>query len=297
MDEFFAGSNAAGSEAIDYIGNDIIYGRQGRIESVRDTNTFGNSEADDLTFQIADQIGSYSGWTIAYNGRKNLVYLFPMSRSEVWVFNNAMRTSRQVTQNVLGQFVEQSEVQKRAGNLSPWMRWKTNHALAFQPTFVMSMLDPSDGLEYVFMGDSSGNIYRMEGTGANGDGGSASQETFWTSKVFSAPLDAEAYNVEGYIKYKKNVAATVTLTLLAQGKTAFDQSITINIPAASTANYWGDPTHYWGGSNYFGVAFQNRLIRQHFDIPGQMNDFQLKVDIIGTGDFNINEIGLRLTAS
>jgi hypothetical protein len=116
FDEFFAGSNASGAESLSYVGNDIIYGRQGRLESVRDTNTFGNSSADDLTFQIADIIGSYSGWTIAYNGRKNLVYLFPTSQSEVWVFNTAMRTSRQVTQNVLSQFVEQSEVQKRAGN-------------------------------------------------------------------------------------------------------------------------------------------------------------------------------------
>lgn len=296
MGEFFAGSNASGSESIEYIGNDIIYGRQGRIESVRDTNTFGNSEADDLTFQIADLIGSYSGWTIVFNGRKNLVYLFPASQSECWVFNTAMRTSRQVTQNVLGQFVEQAEVQKRAGNLSPWMRWKTTHALAFQPTFVQSMLDPASGLEYVFMGDASGNIYRMEGSGTSGDGGSASQETAWTSKVFSAPLDAEVYEIEGYIKYKKNIATTVTLTLMCQGKTAFDQSITVNLPAVSTANYWGD-TKYWGGSNYFGAAFSNRLIRQKFDLPGGSSDFQLKVDILGTGDFNINEIGMRFKAA
>jgi hypothetical protein len=38
----------------------------------------------------------------------------------------------------------------------------------------MSMLDPSDGLEYVFMGDDSGNVYRLEGTGTTGDGGSSS---------------------------------------------------------------------------------------------------------------------------
>ena len=207
-----------------------------------------------------------------------------------------MRTSRQVTQNVLGQFVEQSEIQKRAGNLSPWMRWTTAHSLAFQPTFVMSMLDPVDGLEYVFMGDGSGNVFRMEGHGMAGDGGTSSIDTNWTSKVFSAPLNAEMFDVEGYIKYKKNVAATVTLTFLAAGKTAFNQSITINIPAVDQVNYWGG-ANYWGEQKYWGAAFQNRLIRQHFDAPGQMDDFQVKVDVAGTGDFSINEIGLRFKAA
>lgn len=296
LDEFFANSAASGAEALDYIGNDIIYGRQGRIESVRDTNTFGNSAADDLTFQIADVVGGYSGWTVAFNGRTNLVYLFPAGQSECLVFNNAMRTSRQVSQNVLGQFVEQAEVQKRAGQLSPWMRYKTTHALAYMPTFVQSMLDPVNGLEYVFMGDASGNIYRMEGSGSSGDGGTSAVDTFWTSKVFSAPLDAEVYDVKGYIKYKKDVAATVTLTFLAAGQTAFDQSITINIPAVSGANYWGGSS-YWGGNFYWGAAFQNRLIRQPFDVPAQMSDFQVKVDVTGTTNFNINEIGLRFRAS
>lgn len=295
FNDFFAGSYASGSESLGYVGNDIIYGRQGRIESVRDTAAFGNSEADDLTLEIADAVAGYSGWTTVYNGRLNRVYLFPTGQSECWVFNNAMRTARVLTAGPTNQFVEQSQVTQNVGKLSPWMRWKTTHALAFQPTFAMSMLDPVDGLEYVFMGDASGNIYRMEGTGASGDGGSASVETFWTSKVFTAPLDAEVYDVIGYIKYKKNVAADVTITFQAAGKSAFDQGITVSLPAP-TANYFGG-TVYFGGDYYFGAKFQNRLIRQHIDVPGQMSDFQVKVDVDSVSDFNINEIGLRFTAA
>ena len=287
---------AVGDESVEWVGTDIIYGRPGRIESVRDTNTFGNSSADDLTYQVADVLGAYKSWNIYYNSRTNLVYLFPTNQSEVWVFNNAMRTSRQISQNVLGQWVEQSEVQKRVGSLSPWMRYKTGHSMAFMPTMVMSMLDPSDGLEYIFMGDASGNIYRMEGSGTSGDGGTSPIETTWTSKVFSAPLDAQNWDVEGYIKYKKNQAATVILTILAQGKQAFDQAITINIPAVSNVNYWGG-LNYWGGTNYWGAAFQNRLIRQSFAVPGQMEDFQVKVDITGNTNIDINEIGLRFKAA
>lgn len=294
--EFFAGSGASGAESLEYIGTDVIYGRQGRIESVRDTDTFGNSEADDLTLEIADQIAGYTGWTTVFNSRLNRVYLFPASQSEAWVFNTAMRTSRQLSANALNQFAFQSEVQAKAGKLSPWMRWKTGHTLAFMPTFVQSMLDPADGLEYVFMGDASGNIYRTEGSGADGDGGSADVDVTWTSKVFGAPLDTEMYDIEGYIKYKKNVSATVTLTFQFAGKAASDKSITITIPEVSGANYWGGSV-YWGGSFYWGVPFLNRLIRQQFKVPGCAGDFQVKVAVSGSNDFNINEIGLRARAS
>lgn len=295
--EFFVGSGASGYESLVYTGNDIVYGRQGRIESVTDTSAFGNSEADDLTRQIADQIAAYTGWKCIFNGRLNRVYAFPSGVSEVRVFNTAMLTTRILSANALNKFVLQSQPQNEAGKLSPWMKWKTDHAIAFQPTFVQSMLDPADGLEYVFMGDASGNIYRMEGTGTSGDAGTTSIDTNWTSKVFSSPLDSESFNIEGYIKYKKDLAATVILTFQFAGKTAKDETVTISIPAVTGVQYWGDTNIYWGGDVYWGAQFQNRLLRQYFKVPGQGSDFQLKIDISGVNTFNINEIGIRLVAA
>lgn len=272
--DFYAGSAAAGEEAMAYIGNDVIYGRQGRIESVRDTDRFGDAEADDLTVGIADQVSAYTGWRIVYNGRLNRVYLFPTDVSEVWVFQTAMR----------------------GGQVSPWMRWTTNHALAFRPTFVMSMLDPADGLEYVFMGDATGNLYRLEGSGTSGDGGSTNIATEWLTRLFSAPLDAEFFDIEGYIKYKKRVSATVTLTFEYAGQTASDQIVTIVIPALSGGWFFGG-NYYWGGEIYWGVAFELRMMRQKFLAAGQSNDFQVRALIDGVNDFNINEIGLRFKAA
>lgn len=271
---FYPGSFAAGEESLAYIGNDVIYGRQGRIESVRDTDRFGDSEADDLTAGIADRVAGYTGWRIVYNSRLNRVYLFPMGVSECWVFNPAMRD----------------------GKISPWMLWTTVHPLAFQPSFVMSMLDPSDGLEYVFMGDESGNFYRLEGSGAEGDGGSSDVSVEWLTRLFSAPLDAQIYDVEGYIKYRKNAAATVRLTLEYAGETAFNESVDVTIPALSGAAHFGGD-HYFGVDVFFGVAFENRLIRRKFDIAGQSNEFQLRVEVEGVNNFRINEIGLRFRAA
>lgn len=273
FDDFYPGSAASGDESVAYVGNDVIYGRQGRIESIRDTNRFGDSESDDMTANVSDAVEGYAGWQIVYNSRINRVYLFPEGVSECWVFNTGA-TDQQ---------------------LSRWMRWTTAHPLAFQPTFVMSMLDPADGLEYVMMGDASGNLYRMEGVG-EGDGGSTDIAVEWLTKLHSAPLDSEAYNVEGYIKYRKNLPATVRLNFEYAGMAAFDHAIEIAIPGLTGVPYFGDDI-YFGGDVYFGIAFENRLIRQKFNVPGQGSDLQVRVEVEGSSNFRINEIGLRFKSA
>lgn len=268
--DFYPGSAASGNESVAYIGNDIIYGRKGRIESVRDTDRFGDSEADDLTKPVANSVETYSDWVLTYNSRINRAYAFPSGVSECWALNTAMR----------------------GGEVSPWMRWTTGHPMAFQPSFVMSMLDPLDGLEYVFMGDDSGNLYRLEGSGSDGDGGSADIATEWLTRLFSVPLDAEAYHIEGYLKYRKNVAAVVTLNFEFAGYTASNEQVMVTIPAITDAPHFGGD-HWFGGEVYFGAAFENRLLRQKLMAPGQSSDFQVRLTVEGVTNFSINELGLR----
>lgn len=272
LQEFYANSAAAGDEAVVQAGNDIVYGRQGRIESLIDTDRFGDSEANDLTRGISDRVSGYTGWTLVYNARLDRVYAFPSGVSEVWVLQNAMR----------------------GGSLSPWMRWTTLHGMAFQPTFAMSMLDPNDGLEYVFVGDSSGNFYRLEGSGTAGDGGTQDIAVEWLSKLFSADLNAEMFDVEGYIQYRKAEAATVTLTFEYAGVNIFNEDISISIPSITGRPVYSGGLYYSGGSYYSSIT--GRLSRQPFFVPGQGNAFQIRVKVQGTTDFTINEIGLRFRA-
>lgn len=271
---FYAGSAASGSESIVVIGNDTIFGRQGRLESLVDTNAFGNSVAADITVNIADVIQAYTGWTSVFNSRTRLLYEFPTGVSEVWVLDQAV---------------------KDAGSLSPWMRWKTDQTMGFQPTYVDSMLDPNDGLEYIFMGDSSGKIYRMEGTGTSGDAGTNNIDTQFQSKLLSGRLDAAVYEVEGYIKYTRNQAFTATLTFQYQGESIFNQQITVSMPAASTSAFYGGGAYYSGGFYYGTIS--GRLSRKKFMVSGQNNEFQVLVEVNGTATFSINEIGLRFRAS
>lgn len=270
---FYPGSAAQGQESLAYIGNDIIYGRQGAIESVTDTNRFGDTEADDLSKEVNDQVNGYGGWTTVYNSRFDRAYLFPTGVSEVWVFQASLK----------------------GGEVSPWMRWKTNHALGFQPTFVMSMLDPVDGLEYTFMGDASGNIYRMEGHGDSGDGGNSNIATEFLTKTFKTPLDSQAYDVEGHIRYHKDAAVEVDLVFQYAGTELFDKSITVNLPAASGGNYYGGNVYY--GGNYYYGQITGRLSRQKFFPPGQANEFQIKIGVTSNNRFAISGIELRFKAS
>ena len=272
---FYPGSASRGQESMVYVGNDVIYGRRGRFESVRDTDRFGDSEADDLSRLIADTIEDYTAWTMVYNSRLNRVYLFPENQSEVWVLQTAMR----------------------GGDVSPWMRWKTEHPSAYNPTFVASMLDPSDGLEYVFMGCTNGCIYRMEGTGADGDAGTDVIETEFLTKMYQVdlPPDQEIFNIEGYIKYRKNKAFTIELTFEYAGINIFNQSITINAPAAEGGSYYAGSSYY-GGDFYYN-SISGRLSRQRFVAPGQSTEFQVRIKVRGDNDFSISEIGLAFDAS
>ncbi len=272
FNEFYPGSNASGDESLTYIGTDIIYGRPGRIESLKDTDTYGDTAADDLSRGVLDQLKTRNSWTCVYNSRLNRVYIFPAGASEVWVYDTAMKGS----------------------DLSPWMRWRTDHALAFQPTMVMSMLDPIDGLEYVFMGDSSGRFYRLEGTGTSGDGGTTPIETEFLSKLFSLPLTMKAWNVEGYIKYRKSATNhEVSIQLECAGENVFDRSVVIEVPAVVAGAHYSNSQYYTDGE-YYGTAFIDRLVRQRIEVPGgDYNEFQVRVTVSSNNPFDINEIGLR----
>lgn len=273
--EFYPESGASGEESVRFIGNDIVYGRSGRIESVIATERFGDVATDDLSLPIKDQVITLNDWTTVYNSRTQRVYFFPGNQGSVYVFFKELR----------------------GGELSPWYKWTTQHPLTFQPTAVMNMFDPVDGLEYIFMGDASGNIYRLEGTGSSGDGGSAEIQMEFLTRQYTLPKDAEAYNFTGSIKYRKNLANTVKIRLEHAGYHVFNEEIEVTLPAADTVdNHWSGDV-YWSGDFFWNLAFAGKLTRQKFGIAGQSSDFQVRVIVEGTNAVEINEVGLHFEAA
>lgn len=269
LSPLFYDSYADGMESLVNIGNDIVYGRQGRIESLAATDAYGDVETNDLSIKISDQISEYTGWTMAYSSRHQRVYCHPATESELWVFHKPLAITE----------------------LSPWMKWTTAHSMGFAPTTMWAMLDPESGLEHVFCGDATGNVYRLEGDGALGDGGTTDIITSFVSKLESAPGHAQVYDCQGAIKFRPRtgLGTTLGITMQWQGESVYDTSITLSLPAAESGALYGGSDYYSDGSVY-GSHFEGRLARERFGLAGQGNDVQVELQVTGKEDFEINEV-------
>ena len=271
-----------GEEAIAFIGNDIAYGSPGRIETMFATQNLGETETDDLTREIKPDIEDISDWIVRYEPRSQRVFFFNPDGSQLFVYHKAIpdEALRRIAQ------------QRSTPSVSPWSRWKTAHAMSFQPTSSFVMRDPVDGLSKVFMGGSAGEIWRMDGVGGQ-DGGTSDITAFRTSKFFAPPAGGPVFDVDGLIRYRKNVATTVTITFLIGGEAVADQSLTVSLPAISGASFFGGDA-YFGGDFYFGVPFEGRLSLQNFDGPSpQGSGWQIKVAVTGAAGFFIESLYLN----
>lgn len=265
-------SAAAGEEAIAQTVNDIVYGRQGRIESVFATERFGDVESNNLSFWIEDLIEGVAEWEIAHNKRTSRTFFHPSGESLMYVLHHPV-------------------LERFQAELSPWSKITTQHSFAFQPTLMMPVLSPIDKLEYILMGDASGNVYLMEGTKSGGDGGTAAVRATRTSGLVSASAEGKIHDINGWVRYRKNLAATLTLTAIFSGEHKLEETKTIPLDNVSYDPVYGS-TAYYGTTKYYGTE-TDRLDRKRFEIPGAGNDFQLKTEVDDTDDWTINEIGVR----
>ena len=269
LEKLHDGSGAVGTEAVVSTSNDIIYGAPSHIESLLSTDKFGDVEFDDLSFKITDDISAFTDWTLVYNPRVRRVYCIPTDGSEVHVLHTDFIGSE----------------------ISPWSKWTTQHAFSFQPTASMLCRDPEDGLEYVFMGDALGNLYRLEGSGA-GDAGSANIIAKRTSSLYQATLDAKGFQINGWLTHRKNLENTAQIRFLFAGKHVHDVSKSVTLTALDFDTPYNGSVYY-GGKFYYGTNQQDRLVRRTFGLPGQANAFQVEVKVEGTNEFAIPEVGFR----
>ena len=270
IEKLHPGSSAVGNEAIISTSNDIIYGAPSHIESLLSTEKFGDVEFDDLSFKIADDVKAVTDWTLVYNPRVRRVYCFPSTANLVHVLHTDFLRSE----------------------LSPWSKWTTDHPFSFQPTATMLCRDPADGLEYVFMGDASGNLYRLEGSGELGDAGTTSICSRRVSTLYAARLDAQSTDIQGWIRHRKRLAATVEMRFIYSGEHVRDERVDVDLDQVVFDTVYGGEVYY-GGNSYYGPNQENRLVRKTFGVTGQSNAFQIETKVDSTNEFAIQEIGVR----
>ena len=294
MGGLFPRAGAAGTEAMVGVGSDIFFGRQGRIESLVASDKYGDVESNDVSLQISDQISDVATWTAAYNQRLQRAYFWPADGGTLYVYHYAFAPPPASSQDPLAQALSGKKTAQP--DASPWALWKTTHTSDFAPTAVMPVYYPTNGLEYVLFGDASGNVYRLEGEYGAQDAGTDDVTTMRLSKRFQMDAGAAAFNIVGYISYRKADAFAITMTLEASGENIFDQAITINVPAATGGSYYGGAAYY-GGSNYYGLSFRQRVSRQKFALAGKTQEFQIRLAVTEDTLWRIEEIGLRFEAA
>ena len=160
----------------------------------------------------------------------------------------------------------------------------------------MNMYDPSDGLEYIFFGDSSGNIYRMEGTGANGDAGSAEITAERKSALISFLKNMNADELDCHIKYLKQLSnVSVDITYHWQGDEVFDSETPLTMDSADSYPVYGDDNNYYynDGETWYGVSGLDKIYRQRTSPEGSGQDLQVSLSVTGTEEFEILEHGIR----
>ena len=124
-------------------------------------------------------------------------------------------------------------------------------------------------------------------------------------KYLWAAYRRDAFDLEGYILYRKQFAATVVLTFEFAGEGIFDKPITVTLPAGDTTDVYGgsgENAKYYAaaavdGSAYYGRQFSDRIHRQRFGPPGLNAHFQLRIEVTSQGTVDIQEIGITFRTS
>ena len=274
LSNFYPGSNADGDEAVKSVGNDIVFGSQGRLESLVSTERFGDVETDDLSLSISPDVEDLTDWQIAYNRRFQTIYFHSGDQEALWAYYKSMPGT----------------------GLSPWSKFTTKHTSGLNPSAIMALFDPQDGLEYTFWGDGNGNIYRLEGAGASGDAGTNPVLSFRVSKLETAPRLTQAYNVSGTVAYRKGAGVTVNLRIAWQGRNVHDTTAAVVLPGAENRPLYSGG-NYYSGKTYYGTFGAGRLYREVVAVTGRGEDFQLRTEVEDANSFEINEVKLVFSVS
>ena len=286
VDDLFADSGASGENAVAVIGNDVLWGRTGKVESLLGIQAFGDVATDDASRWISEAIENVKEWEIIYNKRNSKLYCWPADGNEIWVFNKDL-------------FQPSARFQIAAGlppiaGLSPWSKWKTDFGSGnFQNTAAAIMRHPQTKIDDIFFGDSSGNLYRMEGAGTQ-DGGTTDITSSRISPTIRPPIGG-VYDVKWTLFYKKDTALTASVTLTFQfgGVEQKDETITRTLPGFTSQPFYAGGSYY-NNDEYYRAEFTGRLQFQQGDIPGRSGFFQVKVEF--TGQAEAHELHLEFRA-
>lgn len=280
---FYEGSSASGDEAMVNIGNDVLIGQQGKIESLSGVVSYGDVQTNDVTLHIGPLIEGVMDWNLVYDRLRQSVLCFPDTQAACWTLYKALLNPA-IAARAAGQ-----------NAISPWSKWTTTHSFAMQPTTVMALKDPVTGGDIVLAGDGIGNIYELNAD-TDQDGGTDDVVVIRRSKVINVPA-ASIFDVVINIDYRRQFETDITMRFYWGGVEAMDVSeFTITLSADDSLAVYNGPYYYNGGS-YYSSTTTARIRRQQKHPEGRGEFLQIEVQATSSGGIDVQQIEILLAIS
>jgi hypothetical protein len=271
--QFYGGSAVIGDESLANIGNDVTFMREGGvIESLIATETFGDVGADDLSKWIPDSINGLAGCRTVYDQSRQKVYYFTKNKCLV-LFKNILPSGR-----------------------SPWGLYRTEMSNKLNASSALYMKVPGESTWAVYWGDSSGNVYKMDSSNSDGDGGT--EDIFSIRKTYyldgrDVGINPRLQKVTGRLKYVRIKEVECVLTF-DYGDDLHNASSVMTLKGADTTDtgkYYAQNIYY-GDTNYYntGFTFASRVSSKGFSPTGRGPGFFFSTEVNSKLAFRIMEI-------
>ena len=270
--EFYSGSAALGTESIVNVGNDVMYmKRGGGIDALSSTQNFGDVTADDLSRWITDETAGLTDSLAVYDQQNQYVHFF--------VQDKVLTLDKEIL--LQGQF-------------SPWSIYDTQHASLFNTKAARYVRIPGSTDYSIYWGDSSGNLFDLNGTGS-GDAGVNPVKTYRKTRYFSE-LDNVNELIYGRVEYRRKGACTLQMDFdWGEEYSVSTASVPLKGPIVSPGtnfyNSASDPVYY-GGTSYYnegGVA-EYKVSSAGFSPAGKGPGFFLTMTLNTDVNFLINKL-------
>lgn len=264
----YPGSSAAGDESIVNTGDDVMYIRKGgNIERLISSDTYGDTETDDLSTWIRDEAENLTGGIAVYDQAHQLVLWF------------------------IGGFILVLDKNSLDSGLSPWMKWTTNMVSALDVSAAKYLRVPGTTNYSVYFGGPQGQIYDVHGSGAS-DAGSTLITVYRKSKLISELNTVDDF-VSGRVHYRRKGVCNLVLDLEWSENYADSRCVVPLLGPITSGGvaFWGGGV-YWGGDHYWnqGGVEEFRVSTSGFSAAGKSPSFFLTVTITSTVDFLVNKI-------
>jgi hypothetical protein len=272
---YFGGSAAIGEESMANIGNDMIYVRDGgNIDLLSATDTSGDVRADDVSRWIPDTVHDLTGAFTVYD-QQNQKVLFILDNEILVLFKDIFA----------------------AGGGSPWSVYKTaladtNGTSIFSTNAARYMRRPGETTKTIYLGDQTGNIYDLDGTGT-GDNGSDIAVSRKTMLIESSRTPI----MRGSIQYRRLGEMSVTLTFdWANEYNETKSDITLKGPPEVEGDpaYYNSASYYASADDFYneGFSFAEKVSKQNFAPAGRADAFFMTYYSESTVQFQIDMIRL-----